>query len=145
MCEEIAILATPLTGSLGGRLVQLPVDGDIIIAGLGRKLKTKVRAVWTSQVALHDDVVYARSLSFGVVEVPVPSLKRLAELFGSGFVRVEQGIVVALAACLVPDFPGRMVGLSVGFGAGREPVIEWVICSKRGMQELRSRFPLVPS
>lgn len=138
-CGERTILATPLGGPLAGKVLKIPIDGCILLIGFGGKLRAKVRASWVSQYPLEPNKLYVRALLFGpVLEVKrARTLAQLDHLLGRAFVQVDPGIVVALAACLVPDVAERQAGLLAGYDRERQPIIEWVTCTESGAKELR--------
>jgi hypothetical protein len=64
-CEPMHIIATPIEAAeFGDQPLQMVVDGNIVIVGIGKKLKDKVRkARWTEQ--LIDGRIYGYSLEYG--------------------------------------------------------------------------------
>lgn len=134
-CEELTITGKPLSGQFRGQEIQIPVDGNVILIGYGPKLRDRVDADWVKTTPLLEGVIYAYSVVEGVVEIPARSLKQLAGKLGSAFVKVEQGVMVALAACLLPRIKDRMVGLQADVVNGTR-IIHWVRCSRDGAKRL---------
>jgi hypothetical protein len=134
-CEELAILGVPLDGQFRGKCVQIPVDGNVVLIGFGHKLRLRVDADWAKSDRLSHGTIYAYVVGEGVVALPERNLKQLADQLGCAFVRVDQGILLARAACRVPDDRVRMAGVHVGV-VGDTEIIAWVRCSKEGAKRL---------
>jgi hypothetical protein len=139
-CEPVDIMATPTEGAeFGDQPLQMVVDGNIVMAGFGHKLKDKVLQVrWTDKLV--DNRIYGLSLEYGPVRIAAPSLKSLEALFGAAFVRIDSGIIVARRAVLVPNIAQRMAGVCVGTHNGHR-VVNWVVMSKRGAKRLEEALP----
>jgi len=130
------ILARPVAGPLAGRLLVVP-DDDVTIIGFAHKLHLYVHGSWVATVPL-DGGIYAWSRRFGVVKVKSRTLKALADQLGVEFVTPNQGILVALKACLVDELRERQCGVLRSHVAVQPPVIDWVRCSRDGARTLRS-------
>jgi hypothetical protein len=144
ICEVVRLFATPLAGPLKGKRLLVT---DVTIVGSGRWIVEYVRAAWTAQVPPRDDRFYAYSRIYGVLELQgptlqanTPSLKALARHLGTAFVCVQRGIFVALSEVLVPALEDGMCGILHGDARASQPVIDWVICSRRGNRRLAERL-----
>jgi hypothetical protein len=117
---------------------------DLLFAFLGSKALTCVRAPWVGRYTYHDSTVYGRSRALGLVRVRIPSLKRLRELLGDGFVQIEQGILVNLDAVFSVherrEGVGWVVGVLVDVSADGVPIVEELVASRNGRRNLLRRL-----
>ena len=88
-----------------------------------------------------DDRFFAYSRTYGVVELhgltlqkSITSLKELTEHLGGAFVRAQRGILVAVRQ--IRALQDGMCGTLRHDARGAEPVIDWVICSRRGYRTI---------
>jgi hypothetical protein len=120
---------------------RIRADGNVIVIGFGPALLEKLRDVpWVQEFLLLPGVLYGYCLEYGPIEVCAPNLTCLCVDLGDEFMRVSKSIIVARAACLVPDPANQVIGLKAG-SVGGQPVIHRLTFSRHYRKDVERLLP----
>ena len=134
------LLAEPLQGKYAESCAQIRIRKNIVLVGFGHKLKKRISPPSWAQ-HLHDGDIYAYGLKSGFALIPTRCLKHVHGVLGSGFVQVDQGILVASTEVVLPKISKVVVGVRVGVDQHGDDVVVLLTCSKDGAKRLRASLP----